>query len=249
MKITKQNGAATVTMTSLELVEYINSQRAEGDAVLAHSDFLKKVPQVLGEKVAGNFSGYYKATNGKQNPMYTFPKREACLMAMSYSYDIQAKVFDRMTELEEREKNLGLRKTSINATSNNGLAEFRKAKALQMAEETAAKVCARFSKLGESAQQVIYAKIINPIAGTDVLMLPKVEEKLKMAGEVGELLGVSGNMIGRIANRLGLKTSEYGEFRLDKSEYSAKQVEVFCYNGKAVDKIREVLAEESKEAA
>lgn len=24
------------------------------------------------------------------------PKREACLMAMSYSYDIQAKVFDRM---------------------------------------------------------------------------------------------------------------------------------------------------------
>jgi phage antirepressor YoqD-like protein len=92
----------TVTMTSLDLVEFINSQRAEGEAVLAHSDFLKKVPQVLGAEVAGNFSGYYKASNGKQNPMYTFPKREACLMAMSYSYDLQAKVFDRMTALEQQ---------------------------------------------------------------------------------------------------------------------------------------------------
>lgn len=91
----------SVTMTSLDLVEFINSQRGDSEATLAHSDFLKKVPQVLGEAVAGNFSGYYRASNGKQNPMYTFPKREACLMAMSYSYDIQSKVFDRMTALEQ----------------------------------------------------------------------------------------------------------------------------------------------------
>lgn len=89
-----------VTMTSLEMVDFINSQRKEGEAELAHYDFLKKVPVVLGEAVAGNFSGYYKASNGKQNPCYNFPKREACLMAMSYSYDLQAKVYDRMTALE-----------------------------------------------------------------------------------------------------------------------------------------------------
>ena len=35
----------TPTMTSLEMVEYINSQRKEGEAVLAHADFLKKVPK------------------------------------------------------------------------------------------------------------------------------------------------------------------------------------------------------------
>lgn len=100
--LTTLNGGEAVTMTSLELVEFINSQRGEGEAVLAHSDFLKKVPVVLGETVAGNFSCNYKATNGKQNPMYRFPKREACLMAMSYSYDLQAKVFDRMTALEQK---------------------------------------------------------------------------------------------------------------------------------------------------
>lgn len=87
-----------VTMSSLEMVQFINNQRDDFAAELAHSDFLKKVPQVLGE-VAGNFSSYYIASNGKQNPCYKFPKREACLMAMSYSYDLQAKVFDRMANM------------------------------------------------------------------------------------------------------------------------------------------------------
>lgn len=71
-------------MTSLELVEFINGQRKDGEAELRHSDFLAKVPKVLGE-VERNFSSYYTASNGKKNPCYRFPKREACLMAMSYS--------------------------------------------------------------------------------------------------------------------------------------------------------------------
>ncbi|CAK0780824.1 anti-repressor protein [Gammaproteobacteria bacterium] len=91
-----------VTMTSLELVEFINSQRKEGDSELRHDHFMAKVPKVLGEEVAPNFRAYYTASNGKQNPCYRLPKREACLMAMSYSYELQAKVFDRMTELENQ---------------------------------------------------------------------------------------------------------------------------------------------------
>jgi hypothetical protein len=62
-----ESNTKTVTMTSLELVEFINLERGEDGAQLAHSDFLKKVPQVLGELVAGNFSSYYTApdpTNG-----------------------------------------------------------------------------------------------------------------------------------------------------------------------------------------
>jgi phage antirepressor YoqD-like protein len=93
-----------ITMTSLELVEYINSQREAGSSELAHSDFLKKVPLVLGGG-AGNFSFTYRDVQNKERPCYRFQKREACLMAMSYSYDLQAKVFDRMTALEEKAKN------------------------------------------------------------------------------------------------------------------------------------------------
>lgn len=90
-----------VTMTSLELVEFINSQRKEGEAELRHSDFLEKVVKVLGLEMSENFRSSYKDSMNRQKPCYRFPKREACLMAMSYSYDIQAKVFDRMTALED----------------------------------------------------------------------------------------------------------------------------------------------------
>ena len=88
-----------VTMSSLELVEFINSQRGEGEAELRHADFLAKVPKVLGQDER-KFSSVYLGGNGQERPCYRFPKREACLMAMSYSYELQAKVFDRMTELE-----------------------------------------------------------------------------------------------------------------------------------------------------
>ena len=91
-----------ITMTSLELVDFINQQRKEGEAVLRHADFLTKVPLVLGGGER-NFSSTYRDSQNKERPCYRFPKREACLMAMSYSYELQAKVFDRMTELEAQQ--------------------------------------------------------------------------------------------------------------------------------------------------
>jgi phage regulator Rha-like protein len=94
------NVKPNATMSSLEMVEFINSQRAPGEAELRHADFLGKVPKVLGEPLNEKFRSIYKDSIGRTLPCYNFPKREACLMAMSYSYDLQAKVFDRMTELE-----------------------------------------------------------------------------------------------------------------------------------------------------
>lgn len=96
----------TITMTSLELVAYINSQRGEGEAELRHDDFLRKVPKVLGEEMAATLRASYLDSMNREKPSYTFPKREACLMAMSYSYELQAKVFDQMTHLEEQVKAL-----------------------------------------------------------------------------------------------------------------------------------------------
>lgn len=101
----------SITMSSPEMVEFINAHRKEaalaagaefpskGYAKLEHADFCKKVPEVLGRD-AGKFSGIYRDSMNRIQDGYHFPKREACLMAMSYSYDLQAKVFDRMTALE-----------------------------------------------------------------------------------------------------------------------------------------------------
>lgn len=93
------------TMSSREIVKMINDHRNSMPSDLTqpqlrHSDFLVKVHLVLGEEYSEKFRSTYLADNGKTNPCYRFPKREACLMAMSYSYELQAKVFDYMTELE-----------------------------------------------------------------------------------------------------------------------------------------------------
>jgi hypothetical protein len=82
------------------MVEFINNQRKQGEAELLHKHFLAKVPQVLGVETSAKFSANLPDVYGRDRRGYHFPKREACLMAMSYSYELQAKVFDRMTELE-----------------------------------------------------------------------------------------------------------------------------------------------------
>lgn len=87
-------------MSSLDMVAYINSTREPGSAEVAHGDFLKKVPFVIGN--AGNFSSVYIGGNGQERPCYNFPRREAMLMAMSYSYKLQATVYDAWQEAEAK---------------------------------------------------------------------------------------------------------------------------------------------------
>lgn len=101
-------------MSSLQMVEYINAERkakaeAEGMTfpckeyrVLQHKDFLKKTPKVLGVEHSAKFFAQYKDSTGRYLPCYQFPKREACLMAMSYSYELQAAVYDYMEELDRQ---------------------------------------------------------------------------------------------------------------------------------------------------
>ncbi|KFX03560.1 Rha family transcriptional regulator [Pectobacterium betavasculorum] len=102
-------------MSSLQMVAYINDERkskakAEGVGFpcnkyhkLRHADFNKKVPKVLGVGYAKNFAYPFRnEQNGEEYPGYLFPKREACLMAMSYSYELQAAVYDYMEELDRQ---------------------------------------------------------------------------------------------------------------------------------------------------
>lgn len=112
-----ENGHTVIsvpTMSSLQMVDYINADRkakaqAEGMdfpckkyRVLKHNDFLKKTPKVLGEEHSGKFFAQYQDSTGRALPCFQFPKREACLMAMSYSYELQAAVYDYMEELDRQ---------------------------------------------------------------------------------------------------------------------------------------------------
>lgn len=99
--------------------------------------------------------------------------------------------------------------------------------------------------LGPNSKQELLSRASEMAYGTRLIPLPKVEEHLMPATEVGEKLGISKNMVGRLANAHGLKVPEYGEFRLDKASHSSKQVETFHYNAAGLERLREILAEKS----
>lgn len=89
-------------------------------------------------------------------------------------------------------------------------------------------------KLSPIAAQVFGLKGLEGIFGVDVgNLLPEVE-KTYSATEVGEILGISANKVGRIANANGLKTPEYGRYVADKAKGSDKEVESFRYNENGV---------------
>jgi len=80
-------------MSSLEMVGYINSTRKAGEPALTQPNFLAKVAKVLGA-TSHSFECDVPDSYGRPRKVYNFPKREAMLMAMSYSYELQAQVFD-----------------------------------------------------------------------------------------------------------------------------------------------------------
>ena len=96
--------------------------------------------------------------------------------------------------------------------------------------------------LSKNYRDILISKSVEALAGEQLLPLPKVVQKTYSAKEVGEMLGVTAQRIGRIANLNNMKTDEFGEFYKDKSPYSSKEVDVFRYNDKAVEQFKKLLA-------
>lgn len=91
-------------------------------------------------------------------------------------------------------------------------------------------------------KNILVAKSAEILAGEPLLPLPKSEQKMYSATEIGDMFGVTAQKVGRIANLNGLKTEEYGEFYRDKSPYSSKEVDAFRYNDRAVEQFKILLA-------
>ena len=113
------------------------------------------------------------------------------------------------------------------------------------------RLAAEWRKLAQAGATPEYRQICAHYAsaqltgGQAVLPLPAAGERTYTAAEVGKMLGgVSANQIGRLANVHGLKTPEYGLEVWDKSPYSPKQVVSWRYNDRAVQRLREIQAED-----
>ena len=189
------SGTNQKTMSSIDLVKIINEVRKQENpqsSELAHSDFMKKVVKVLGIEVAGNFSCYYKAENGKENPCFRLPKRESILMVMSESYRVQAAVYDRMVELESTSQ-LKLPQTYVEALR-------------ALADESEAKQKA-LEQLSVAEQQIEADK-------------PKVELAMAIRNLSGScLVGEFAKVIGTGQNRLFKQLRDGGYLMANNQPY------------------------------
>ncbi|GLU98831.1 Bro-N domain-containing protein [Megamonas funiformis] len=90
-------------------------------------------------------------------------------------------------------------------------------------------------------KEIAFAKAGNVLAGKDLFSLPEATQKTYSADEIGAILGVSANKIGRLANTYNLKTPQFGKWFYDKAQHSNKEVETFRYYEKAISKFRTLL--------
>ena len=94
------------------------------------------------------------------------------------------------------------------------------------------------------ALETFLVTTVERIIGIEIPYRPLIEQRTYSAAEIGDVLGISANKVGRIANAYGLKTDEFGMLYLSKSEHGPKQVETWRYYEKAIDKFKFILENE-----
>lgn len=95
----------------------------------------------------------------------------------------------------------------------------------------------------ETYRQILISKSAEVLAGQMILPLPTAPVMSYSAKDIGDMLGISGNMVGRLANKYGLKTPEYGELVWDKSQSSAHQCQTFRYYISVVPVLQKLIEE------
>lgn len=191
-------------MSSVELVKVINDLREDGKAELRHSDFMVKLEKHPGID-SPKFSGQYKDSTGRSLKCYHLPKRECELMVMSESLAVQAKVYDRMTELEAR-------MAAPRAATLNREAEAFKLLPLAIR-------AARALGLDKNVASISANQAVFKITGTNVLQLMdhthlKAEDQTPYLTptELGKLIGVNPRALNVMLAGAGLQGNTSGRW-------------------------------------
>lgn len=182
---------------------------------------------------SADFSADYQDDKGRTYQEYWLDQDLTMTLMMGYSIPLRHKVATRWRQLESGEV--------LPQKSASHLPEFRRARAIKMEVEAMSLALSFMPKLSDVAKQTAMARAVNDAAGIELLPLPKVEEHLHTAGDIAEMLGVSPQKIGRLANKHDLKTEQYGMYVWDKAKHSEKQVEAFRYNADGVKALRHLI--------
>lgn len=208
--------AKQATMTSREIAKLCEKR---------HPDVKRDIENMLGELGlnVSSFAHIYRDTRNREQTEYSLDRELTETLITGYSIPLRHKVVKRLRELET------VVQRGLPPAANDSAVEFGKL------------ALAHLPNLGDNSKQALLSHLSELAFGQRLIPLPLVEQHLMPAGEVGELLGITPNKVGRLANAHGLKTAEFGEYRLDKSRHSSKQVESFLYNQAGLARLLEIV--------
>lgn len=189
----------------------------------------------------------YKDKKGEKRIEYLITRDGFTLLAMGFTgkkamqfKEAYINAFNKMEDtLRSISKGIVQSQTIENKTKN---AEAR-------LNNSRVRVANAWLKLAEKTdipeyKQIIVSNVSAVLSGKELISLPSAERKTYTANEIGDKLGITGNMVGRIANTNGLKTPKYGKLFYDKSRYSNKEVETFRYYDNIIPEIENILNKE-----
>ncbi|WP_276972144.1 hypothetical protein [Tatumella ptyseos] len=228
------------TIDSQSLLGMVNAARKQcGEPEVRNNKFIEKIEDELEGEFYTKSAKPSGSNGGRPIEVIDMTIKQALRVAARESKAVRRSLVDKLEDMQA---------VTPPQQSNSGLPEYRKAKAEQLKAQALEKniasardLMSMFPRLSDAANQVIVATLVNPLIGIDIVPLPAIEEHYHTAGEVGEMLGVSSQKIGRVANANNLKTDANGKFFLDKSRHSDKQVESFRYNAEGIKALRHLI--------
>lgn len=234
-----------LTVFSFNQVDVVDSREVALLVERPHNDLMKSI-RIYADYIstAGDFSlsdffiqSTYKDSTGRTLPCYLLTKK-GCDMVANKMTGEKGVLFTAayVTAFEKMREHI----------QSGRLQSGKDTRAEAMLNNSRARLASEWRKLAEKNPVPEYQQICQhyasaALAGKEVLPLPEVAERTYTAEEVGGMLGVSANKIGRTANENHLKTPEYGMEVWDKAKHSAKQVPAWRYNEKAVERLRQIL--------
>lgn len=233
------------TITSIELVEQINIfRKQEGKKTeLQHKDLLKIIRDEFEDEIGeGKFSPTsYKDRWNREQPMYILTLNQGKQVLVRESKFVRKAVIEYIEKLENSIKNISTvskdKDKELKIKEKNSEARLMNSK-IRMSKALRDLIPLAHS---ETYKQILIAESAKILTGKELLPLPEAKEKTLTATEIGELLGISPNKVGKIAKEHNLKNENYGIWVHDKAKHCNKEITSFRYYEKVIGEIRKYI--------
>lgn len=237
-EIVINNNGGELTVSSVQVAEDFGKQ---------HKDVLKSIDNLLKETSAKNFANLfiestYADKYGRQQKSYEMTRDGFSLLVMGFTgskaLEWKLKYIQAFNAMEQE---LRQHKPIQTAEDKTKALEVKMMNARVRMSNQLLKL-AKVDTLSEQYKSILVAKSAEVLTGEQLLPLPKSAQKTYSATDIAKMFNVSSQKIGRLAKEHNLKTSEYGEWYRDKSQYSSKEVDTFRYNDKAIERFHEIMS-------